>query len=181
MKPLKLVHPRRAPGPKIAVGFAATDRECIVRFEVAGADPVVNPDLSREESAHGLWDWDVVEVFIAHPTLDRYFEFQISPLGQHFELEVLEPRKRTNADYRSGFKKRAVRVSDDAWTATFQIPWTALGWPSEHKGARTVRGNAFAILGSSESRSYWSLFTPPQETPDFHRPQEFGELLRVTL
>lgn len=178
MRPLHLVHavdPASVRGIDVSVGIGSTASELLVRFEVRGSEPFVNPDLPRGESQWGLWNWDVVEVFVQAPDSSRYFEFQISPLGQQFELEIRKPREDMDRTYRSGFQARAQRSAEDRWEATFRIPWAALG---QADGAPAViRGNAFAILGEGSRRSYWSLFTPPQSSPDFHIPAHFQQLL----
>ncbi len=176
MRPLKLVHPQEVTlSERVSVAFGSTQSELMVIFEVESASDYVNPELSTEGSQPGLWDWDVVEVFLQNPARDRYFEFQLSPLGQHFELEILEPRKRVNDQYRSSFAKQVKRISATRWEARFRISWKALGFGAQ---PTQVFGNAFAILGEPERRHYWSLLTPPQEKPDFHIPKHFGPLLK---
>ena len=141
-----------------------------VRFEVTGAPPCVNAALPTDKSQWGLWEWDVVELFLATNASANYYEFQLSPAGQFFELEIFEPRKRFNKDFVSGFEHSVERVAPDAWTAEFRIPLRKLGWDGK---LESVRGNAFAILGASGAKSYWSLNLPAQLKPDFHLPQFF--------
>jgi hypothetical protein len=138
-------------------------------FEVRG--PVrANPELPVGESQWGLWDWDVVEVFVAPGGLARrlpYYEFQASPLGQHFELEVLEPRRRVNRDFRSGLRAGATQFPG-GWRAWLEIPLAALGYTG-----MPLIGGCFSITGPTGGREYRSLFQAPTAHPDFHLPDQF--------
>jgi hypothetical protein len=169
MRPLKLVHPANiVKNTAVSVDFELRDRALVARFEVRGAAaPYVNKDLARDRSQHGLWDWDVVEVFVRpNPASSDYFEFQVSPLGQFFELQIHEPRKRVNARFHcEGLEYSAYRL---------KIPLDPLGWDGR---VESVTGGAFAILGEPRARTYWALFLPKQDTPDFHLPERFGRLL----
>jgi hypothetical protein len=64
------------------------------------------------------------------------------------------------------------------WEAEMRIPLKPLGWDGD---PMKVTGNAFAILGSSEHRSYWSLFLPRQVKLDFHKPRYFERILTLDL
>lgn len=184
-RPLKLIHAESAASlaarqTQIGVGFGSTQSECIVQFEVESAqESHVNPEFAHDEPQWELWNWDVVEVFIQEPKGPRYFEFQISPLGQFFEMEIIEPRKRLNKDFRSRLRVHAKRTGPGNWTATFRIPWLALG------GARDpgseVRGGAFSILGQKGAKTYWALHLGPQTTPDFHLPDYFRGLFTTGM
>lgn len=139
----------------------------------------VNPELATGVSQWGLWDWDVVELFVScsrEASRLPYYEFQLSPLGQLFELEILEPRKNINRDFKSGFTHLVRRTgveAGNAWEAEIGIPLERLGWNGDPNG---ITGNAYAILGPKESRTYWSLFLEQQEKPDFHLPRLFKQL-----
>jgi hypothetical protein len=187
MKPaktkLQLVHPAARP-ERIEIEFEARlrgDRLEAV-FDVRAPALHANPQLGRDASQWGLWDWDVVELFLATEPgpAARYFEFQVSPLGQFFELEIFEPRKRFNRDFRSGFghgvELQADGWGDEHWQARMSIPLKTLGWRGN---PADLRGNAFAILGEPSARTYWSLFLEPQQTPDFHLPDRFRPLLKT--
>jgi hypothetical protein len=143
-------------------------------FRVEGPRPRVNPALPVGVSQWGLWDWDVVEVFVSAGQANTpYLELQLSPLGQHVELLIHEPRRRWDAEFRSGFRGETRPWDGRAWTARFEVPLTPLGWNGDPV---RVRGNFFAILGEPERREYFSAFLPPQAQPDFHLPDRFRPL-----
>ena len=181
MQALRLVHPEKLPGP-CQVGCHAELHEevLIVNFDVRTSGRLsINRALSTQSAQWGLWDWDVVELFLSVATPVPglhlpYFEFQVSPLNQYFELQILEPRKILNHDFKSGFRHEAKILPGQGWSARMEVPLTVLGWDRDPK---SIVGSAFAILGQPEARSYWSQFFPPQEVPDFHLPGNFKKLL----
>lgn len=184
MRLLGLVHgPRLRSEQRVSVGFGATSSEFLVRMEIRGFEPIARFELGPPGSGPhwGLWESDVVEVFVADLGSNSarlpYYEFQISPLGQYFELEIRTPRVAVNRDYRSGGRWMATRLGDsgDGWDALFRIPWTAIG--VKHSQVPTeVLGNVFAILGQGKDKRHLSLFTPAQDQPDFHLPEHFQRI-----
>lgn len=173
MAPLNQVHPFAESGASVCVGWELASDRLVARFEVEGSQLVVNPDPPRGRSAWGLWETDVVEIFVrARAAEDRYFEFQVSPLGQHFELEIFEPRKRFNQDYASGGVFEA-QTAAKGWSARIEVPLRALEWDGHRE---SLVGGAFACLGPKEARTYWGLWLPKQEKPDFHLPEHFRRL-----
>jgi hypothetical protein len=176
---LTCVHAEGGPSSITEWGVLATaltlSAEGILRvdFQIETAHPAVTlPELQDPESNWGLWEGDVVEVFLqlGGPG-SPYYEFQASPLGQVFQLRVDEPRVRFDRTYRcSGFKARAERRVGTGWSATLELPLREMGWDGKLK---SIRGGLFAVLGSREQRTYWAAFLPPQAHPDFHLPGEF--------
>jgi hypothetical protein len=176
LKALQLVNPDVAPPNQgVSVDVRREGPLLTASFRVeSGVAITANPALPVGESQWGLWEWDVVELFVScDPGRLPYYEFQVSPLGQRFELEIFEPRKRFNRDFRSGFESSARRLSETSWEAEMRIPLDQLGW--DRKGA-SLAGNAYAILGPAAARTYWSLFLGPQAKPDFHLPQQFHKI-----
>jgi hypothetical protein len=164
-------------GVRVTFSLDQAARRLTAHYEVRGSVPNVNPGLARGSSQWGLWDWDVVELFVTArgaASLPHYFELVVSPLGQQFELEIHDPRIRTNRDFVSGFAPSAAATGPDSWTATMSIPLDALGWDGQ---ASSLVGNAFAILGPKGKRGYWGLTLPSQDKPDFHLPRYFAPLL----
>lgn len=176
MKAFQLVHPESAAhATRVDAAIHLEGSRLSARFQVRSARPIsCNPDLPLNQPQWGLWDWDVVELFVScTPGRLPYYEFQVSPLGQHFELEIHEPRKRFNRDFRSGFSYAARRLSATDWDAEMCVSLDRLGWNGD---PASVTGNSFAVLGPREARTYWSLFEEQQLKPDFHLPERFHPL-----
>lgn len=141
-----------------------------VEFHVKSSEPI-RTHSDFPEGNWGLWEYDVVEVFLRPVGAKHYYEFQLSPLGQAFELEISEPRKKWDASYRSQFKGEVKILGEKEWTASFEIPLKAIG------DAQSYEGNFCAILGSPQTRTYWSAFLPKTDQPDYHQPQHFKQIL----
>lgn len=175
---LRLVHPKmssRTSQTVVTVDFALESHTLVASFDVRHQpEPYVNEALGKDSSQWGLWEHDVVELFLRVGGEPTYYEFQVSPLGQFFELEIFEPRKRVNDKFKSGFTYNVERHAPTDWSARLRLPLKNLGWDER---LESLRGNAFAILGN-EPRTYWSTGLPEQDTPDFHLPQYFIPLFR---
>jgi hypothetical protein len=138
-----------------------------------------NPQISLTHSHWGLWDeGDVVELFLApngNPSLEGYFEFQVSPKNQFFTLRVFEPRKRTSTETPMPFEHTSqVSEENGRWTARMRIPLAKYEW---NQRPELLTGGLFAILGAKGAQTYWAAFLPEQKTPDYHLPAFFQPLL----
>ena len=177
---LRIVHQEGAihnPGT-VAVTSNLTHNKCI-RFEfvVATSEFTTQPNLPMDQPAWGLWETDVVEVFIKSESCDVYYEFQVSPLGQFFEMKILKPRKEFDTTYRSGMKFGvAAGKSDGCWTAWLEIPMMQPDW---NTAPQNWTGGAFACLGPKGQRSYFAAFLPDQAIPDFHLPEYFKPIANL--
>ena len=185
---LNLVYPPRSVFKQVAPYQVEVSTRLIeggileANFQVrSDFSPYVNPKLHLEYSQWGLWEWDVVELFVScsgdadiRPLNCPYYEFQLSPLGQFFELKVFEPRKKMDQSFKSGFSHSVERFEKGNWNAQMKIALEPLGWD---RRPESVVGNAFAILGESPQRTYWSRYLDSQVKPDFHLPSEFMRLV----
>ena len=188
LQPLRLVHPASIQHTEhVEVGFGLAGDRLRVRFEVQSNGLHLHPDLEGPGPHWGLWDWDVVELFLhvgsSEGAAVPYYEFQVSPLGQTFELLIRQPRKDTDTRFRSGFLSGAWILEDEngraRWEAWMEIPLRPLGWTGQ---VASLRGGAFAILGDGAvlgPKRFWSLFLQPQKTPDFHLPDQFRPLFGI--
>lgn len=137
----------------------------------------VNPAYSRTSYRDnwGLWEHDVVELFLQprpHPgvTSGPYLELQLSPLGQPFALVVEEPARRYAAPEALAFLRENA-CDETAWRVrvAVQVPGYAPGAP--------LFGNLTVCLGPASARTYWGLTLNTEGPVDFHRPQEFVQLV----
>lgn len=121
---------------------------------------------------------DVVEVFVSVAGMDSehlpYYEFELSPYDQTFEVKINDPHKRFIEGVHMGLL-HSVKRSSMGWTARMGIPLANLHWDGN---PAKIIGNAYSVLGQSPERSYWSLFLPREAKPNFHRPEFFQPLLR---
>jgi hypothetical protein len=121
------------------------------------------PDAPRGARVDGLWDYDVVECFVAAAD-GRYFELELGAGGHYLALAFDAPRRRTRDFARESL---AVEWESDAqrWRARCRVPRAWIPEP-------VVRANAFAIAAGE-----FAVHAPTGgREPDFHQPQTFPEV-----
>jgi hypothetical protein len=199
---LDLVYPATSSfSNPVSVGFQMEGDVLVAKFKVRNPNPAVRagqPDTVNP--TENLYESEVVELFLsvtgmpegplsADPTVQQYgtrdeifpyYEFEVSPRNEFLELKVLSPKKATgdrrfDSTFQSGMVHSASR-NETAWEAEMRIPLKTLGWDGDRM---KVTGNAFAILGPTGRRSYWSLFLPRQAHAGFHKPRYFERLLTL--
>lgn len=134
---------------------------------------------TREET-WGLWDYDVVEIFVGWELdkINRYKEFEFSPQDEFVDLDVDRDKANTidwkwngNVEYKNRLD-RARKI----WYCEIRIPWKAIEG-REVKVDNELRLNLYRIEGGPKDRKY--LAWQPIYNPSFHTPQGFGRLRLV--
>lgn len=123
----------------------------------------------------GLWQYDVAELFLASPSGDRYFEFNLSPNGAWWSCEFRGPRLREEEidivmPEVAAFSELA---PDGGWVAALSIPLDLLRARIDF-GPQSS-GNVTFILDNPNPRYFSAKDLGPGE-PDFHRPAHFGKI-----
>ncbi len=111
----------------------------------------------------GLWQKDVVEVFLQKKNQDDYQEFQFSPDEKSLELVIHRPRKILSTPLIASAPWKCHKLQEKTWHCQWKMD---LNQPQEYKIG------VFAILGF-EQRCYFSLNPNSEEQADFHRPELF--------
>ena len=112
----------------------------------------------------GLWNHEVVEIFIAGPGDPvPYTEIELSPHGHHLVLKFLGIRQRVEGPLPLDF---GAKIDGDRWSGEALVPWS-------HLPRAPFRGNVYAIHGTGKSRSYLAMTPLPGHKPDFHQPTVF--------
>ncbi|HVY68483.1 MAG TPA: amidohydrolase family protein [Verrucomicrobiae bacterium] len=128
------------------------------------------PNLKQERV--GLWDKDVVELFIdSDPSTPKtYYEFEVAPTGEWIDLELGVPK--FSLDWNSGWETVA-KIDSKArvWTVEMRIPLASLGQNSPRIGARW-RMNLYRHDIAHKVFMAWN----PSLTPTAHTPERFGIL-----
>lgn len=106
----------------------------------------------------GLWEYEVVEVFIAGPG-ERYLEIELSPTGHYLVLELDGIRQPVRTLLPIDFRAEIV---GNQWTGLANIPQELLP-------EGPLRINATAIHGEGTARTYLSAVPLPGSQPDFHQ------------
>lgn len=112
----------------------------------------------------GLWEFEVVEVFIAGLASPiPYTEIEMAPSGHHLVLTLQGVRQPTATCLPLEFR---ASVHSEHWEGTATIDARFLPPHPWHV-------NATAIHGVGEERKYASAVPLPGTTPDFHQPGIF--------
>jgi predicted TIM-barrel fold metal-dependent hydrolase len=118
----------------------------------------------------GLWDRDVVEVFLAPDpnNVRRYGEYEVAPTNER--LDVLISPEDKDFKWDSKFSSH-VKIDESAtvWTATLRIPLSTLG------DARPAPGTRWRLnLYRSDRAGNVFMAWNPTLTPTAHTPERFG-------
>jgi hypothetical protein len=113
----------------------------------------------------GLWEHEVVEVFVAAAGSDpiAYTEIELSPWGHHLVVQLAGVRHPVASGLPLVFRSWR---RGDRWLGAGRLALAALP-------ARPWRVNAFAIHGRAPQRRYLAATPLPGPAPDFHRPADF--------
>jgi hypothetical protein len=118
--------------------------------------------------------FDVVELFVTFSeTGFPYYEFEVSPFNQTFQVKIPGGGKPHQEGVDLGLVSSAA-IRPDGWSAELKIPLKPLGWDGD---PRKIRGNFYSILERAP-RSFWSSFLPKARKANFHQPLFFQPLLQ---
>ena len=126
------------------------------------------PDAPAGARVHGLWQFDVVELFLAGA--EGYTELELGPGGHFLLFRFSAPRVLSDACETLQLPLYLTPLAADgrSWSVRTIVPWSLLPTPLE-------RLNAYAIAGGQ-----YLCFSPlPGEKPDFHQPHRFPLLSSV--
>ena len=154
-----------------------SDSALYVLFEANRAEPLVvsdKPDLTKKSM--GLWDRDVVEIFVApDPNVPgKYFEFEAAPTGEWLDvaLDTTSGTRVSDWEYRSGMKASA-RIAAGRVVNVIKIPWKAFG--KTPTAGDVWLGNLLRCVGKDPGRGYLAWQPTMTKEPAFHVPERFGE------
>jgi hypothetical protein len=169
---LSLVSPAKSVLRKpVQVKAALADDTLIASYAVTS--PTLNAHKVLGPGKHPYM-FDVVELFVTFSqTGFPYFEFEVSPYNQTFQVRIPGGGQPRQEGVDLGLVSTAT-LRPGGWNAEFRIPLKPLGWDGD---PTKIRGNFYSILGRGSTRSYWSTFLPKAKKPDFHQPQFFQALL----
>ncbi|MBO84327.1 MAG: hypothetical protein CL927_03120 [Deltaproteobacteria bacterium] len=114
-------------------------------------------------STPGLWDHEVVELFIAGAGTE-YLELEFGPFGHYLALSFSDVREQSGGPHALEYRTAVLK---HAWTGTARVPRALLP-------AGPYRMNATAIHGHPvRHRRFLSAQVLPGAKPDFHQPEHF--------
>ncbi len=166
--------------PQSATDIATvwTPRYIYLAYRCKYTELNIYKDADPAAEKWGLWDRDVVEVFL-NPQPERvnhYYEFEVSPNNLSIDLEINKDQSPFNdANWDSHFDHAThVDPEQHLWTAEFRIPVASMGAKELFAGAEW-RLNLFRCdgPGSDQQRRFLS-WSPITEGASFHAPTRFG-------
>jgi hypothetical protein len=139
----------------------------------AGSLPGGGVSLSNAkhgEFFEGLWEGDVLELFIKEPS-GRYFEFNVSPQGAWWGMELSSYRERASYLRLPRVTLIETEVLSDRWTALVCIERSSL--PVAMAADSTI--HVSGIVHGTKSR-YLSSNPVAKIPPDFHHLDAFQRM-----
>ncbi len=120
-----------------------------------------------------------LEFFLMPEEEDRYLNFEINPKGC-LHIGFGRNRKDRVVLYRddmSRFFEIRTDRTPDGWGTSYRIPlsFLRLFWPG-FRFSGVLRANLYKCGDRTEQEHYLSWHPVLSETPDFHRPQDFGTM-----
>ncbi len=152
------------------------DEEAVARIQLC-LDPthlVVNVDAPFHGdpppgpppgSTDGLWEHEVVEVFLVGAG-DDYLEVELGPQGHYLVLRLRGYRNVVDRHLPLAF---AAAISGSRWRGEARLS-------RSYVPAGELRGNAFAIHGAGAERRHLAAHSVGGERPDFHRIAAFPRI-----
>ena len=169
--------------PITSVDVAADESYLFLRWFVRGEG--VKAAFTADNDP--VWQDSCVEAFFATPDGDGYFNFEMNCIAtllaakrkgrkegvEHFSPEKMAQTIRFSTLPRESFDERE---GIHEWGVVFGIPFTLLGY-AEGVRPEKIRANFYKCGDNTRIPHYVSWNPIEVPSPDFHRPDFFGELI----
>jgi hypothetical protein len=149
----------------------------------------VNGNVLRAIYTHdqeSVWKDSCVEFFCQLPGHQEYTNFEFNCIGTCYSAVNKKPRdgklrpvsEMQQIDRYPSMERKAFNEmeGDFKWELTVAIPFALMGIDSNHLPDK-IMGNFYKCGDDTSMKHYVSWNPILTETPDFHRPDFFGELL----
>ena len=167
--------------PRGAGRIARTEESLIVDFRVSGLDL----RAQNTEDNGKQWEDSCVEFFVENPDGSEYYNFEVNPLGKVLaakgagrENRVKRPAEEMAQILRTARYEGAQDFQGGIWDwrVTLIVPFELLGVDLENLPEK-LRAN-FYKCGDETAHPHFLSWSPiGTASPDFHRPEYFGELI----
>ena len=118
-------------------------------------------------STEGLWEFEVVELFVADAeSPSMYTEIELGPHGHFLVLLFSGVRQRVAEGIPIDFSPT---IEGRRWSGVATLD-------ADHLPAQPWRANAYAIHGVGSGRRYLAAHPLPGPRADFHQPERFPRL-----
>lgn len=160
--------------------IARTEGSLVVDFRISGLDL----RAENKEDNGSQWEDSCVEFFVQDPDGSVYYNFEVNALGKVLACtgasrhdRVPRPREEMDAIARFSSVKKldAVKEGLQSWRVCIIIPFELIGIDPANLPEK-IRAN-FYKCGDKTAHPHFVSWAPiDTPTPDFHRPDFFGEL-----
>ena len=167
--------------PLCAGRIARTEDALVVDFRVSGLDL----RAQNTEDNGSQWEDSCVEFFVENPDKSEYYNFEINPLGKVLAAKGTgraDRVKRPAEEMQEILRIAQYEGPQDFqggiwnWRVTVVIPFELIGVDPENLPER-LRAN-FYKCGDKTAHPHFLSWNPiGTPSPDFHRPEYFGELI----
>ena len=141
-----------------------------------------NPKREKTEHLQFVHEDSCVEWFVNFlpEKCDRYFNFEINPNGCLY-IGFGHGRQDSTTLYRENMKELfdiRPQKTQDGWEVFYRIPLSFLRlFVPDFTFTGALHANVYKCGDLTEHRHFLSWNPVTSETPDFHRPQDFGLML----
>jgi len=178
----RLEDPFQLPMQRLPLNWGAADKAPEVEYVLAIdqshiylAGRVTAPAWFYEDSQpgcfrKGLWERDVLELFLKDDESSAYQEFNLSPAGEWWSCHFEAPRAPSVHDCSTSKVRTFHLRSQTHWRAVLALPRESLA--VKFSAGDASRLNVCACIGR-QPVNYFSAARLPGLTPDFHQPACF--------
>lgn len=167
--------------PRVTFRIAHSLTHLFVMFDVKED----NVKAVTTENNGPVWEDSCVEFFVRQPESPYYYNFETNCIGAglaakrvskteatHFTDKELDRVRRISS---LPFEQTDRHIKDDHWTLILGMPLELIGVKSEFP--QTLQANFYKCGDKTETPHFLSWSPIDSETPNFHLPEFFGELI----
>ncbi|MDR2561370.1 MAG: hypothetical protein LBC63_06350 [Holophagales bacterium] len=163
------------PGPPLWA--LAMDSDILALRGMVGSPPICTENDSEGSFLEGLWEADVVELFLFNPRTGFYVEFNLGPRGAWWCCAFDSPRSRCagGAKRIEGVQTKAICL-EEGWDTTMSIPLKSLPERLSFNAGDTLANITFCL---GRPQQFVTLADLGGGEPDFHRPDKWIPIHRI--
>jgi hypothetical protein len=169
--------------PITLFNIARSSKSIFIKYSVRGT--MLRAIYSNDQEP--VYEDSCVEFFCKTPESEYYYNFEFNCIGtckaakrksrtedvKHLSIDTLAKIKRFPSIGRRAFKELEGMFE---WELTVEIPFSIIGLDPDNLPEKLL-GNFYKCADGTDSPHFVSWSPIKTETPDFHRPEFFGELI----
>ena len=160
-----------------------SDKSIFIKYSVHGS--MLRAIYSNDQDP--VYEDSCVEFFCKAPDAEKYTNFEFNCIGtcsassrkgRDEEVVAFTPDEMKSIKRFPSMGRRAFNEMEGMfeWELTVEIPFKLIGIDPENLPEKLL-GNFYKCADGTDSMHYLSWNPITTETPDFHRPEFFGELI----